>query len=358
MFSTDAFMADHATAVAAISSQVNSFHARKAPFRIYHGSTNSTRASSRNTSNTVDCSTLNHVLRVDRAAKTAWVEPNIAMDQLVEATLKEGLLPKVVMEFPGITVGGGWNGTSGESSSFRQGFFDGTVAKVEIVLPSGEVVVATNENEYADLYRGSSSAVGTLGVTTLLEVRLVEARRYVELTYHPIKSMDEGVHRIKETIEDKSVEYCDGILFSKDEGVICTGKLVDEASTPGTPVQRFSRAHDQWFYIQAQKNVTSHPDPAMPKVELVPVVDYFFRYAFPSANYKVDANTATSYNRGGFWVGTLGTPHPCLTSPRLTVNAPPSLPLVQAPLQPLESLAPKPLHAHPQHVPRPARLGA
>lgn len=41
------------------------------------------------------------------------------MDALVEATVKHGLVPPVVPEFPGITVGGAYNGTGGESSSFR-----------------------------------------------------------------------------------------------------------------------------------------------------------------------------------------------------------------------------------------------
>jgi delta24-sterol reductase len=38
------------------------------------------------------------------------------MDRLVQTTLKYGLIPPVVMELPGITVGGGYAGTPGESS--------------------------------------------------------------------------------------------------------------------------------------------------------------------------------------------------------------------------------------------------
>jgi len=44
---------------------------------------------------------LKNVLKVDREKKVAWVEPNVAMDELVAETLKYGLVPKVVMEFPG-----------------------------------------------------------------------------------------------------------------------------------------------------------------------------------------------------------------------------------------------------------------
>jgi len=59
----------------------------------------------------VDTSGFSHVLKIDREKKTVLVEPNVPMDVLVEETLKLGLLPPVVMEFPGITVGGGFAGS-------------------------------------------------------------------------------------------------------------------------------------------------------------------------------------------------------------------------------------------------------
>src|SRR5699024_11054021 len=109
----------HNAAVARIAAQVQSFHARQAPFRIYHGSTNSTRHSARRADNTIDTSRLTHVLSisVDDSSRggTALVEPNVPMDALVRATLPHGLVPPVVMELPGITAGGGFSGTSGES---------------------------------------------------------------------------------------------------------------------------------------------------------------------------------------------------------------------------------------------------
>jgi delta24-sterol reductase len=115
-------MEAHSKAVDTISASVQRFYARKEPFRIYHGSTNSTRHSQFRRDRMVDTSGMVNVLKVDVERKTALVEPNVAMDGLVEATLQHGLLPPVVMEFPGITVGGGFAGTSGESSSFKYEF--------------------------------------------------------------------------------------------------------------------------------------------------------------------------------------------------------------------------------------------
>ena len=47
----------------------------------------------------VDISPLSRVLQIDADAGTTLVEPNVAMERLVEATLKHGLIPPIVMEF-------------------------------------------------------------------------------------------------------------------------------------------------------------------------------------------------------------------------------------------------------------------
>lgn len=85
----------HAKTVEAISASVRGYYDRKEKFRIYHGSTNSTRSGLKK--NLVDTSSLSHVLGVDTERKTCLVEPNVPMDRLVEATLKHGLVPPVVV---------------------------------------------------------------------------------------------------------------------------------------------------------------------------------------------------------------------------------------------------------------------
>jgi delta24-sterol reductase len=87
----------HKATVATLASQVAQFSASQTPFRIYHGSTLSTRASSRQRDQIIDVSALNHVLQVNKEQRFVKVEPNVPMDKLVEATMAQGLLPKVVM---------------------------------------------------------------------------------------------------------------------------------------------------------------------------------------------------------------------------------------------------------------------
>lgn len=96
----DKSLEDHNKAVEDVSAQVKQFYSRKQKFRINHGSTNSTRQTSKG-AHILDVSSLRRVLKVDPERKTALVEPNVPMDRLVEATLPYGLVPPVIMEFPG-----------------------------------------------------------------------------------------------------------------------------------------------------------------------------------------------------------------------------------------------------------------
>ena len=273
----------HDKAVERIATSVRNFYDRKEKFRIYHGSTSSTRQSFTTRNNYVDTSPLFHVLNVNPDDRTALVEPNVPMDRLVEETMKYGLIPPVVMEFPGITVGGGYAGTSGESSSFKHGFFDRTINHVEMVLANGKVV-GCSDSENDDLFRGAAGAVGSLGVTTQIQLQLREAKKYVETTYHPVSSVAEAIEKIEKVTADPDIDHVDGILFSKTKGAVITGRMTDTRGNDA-PVKCFSDAHDPWFYLHVKDLVS---DKQSPTTELIPLAEYLFRY-----------------DRGGFWVGAL-----------------------------------------------------
>lgn len=293
-------MERHKQAVSKIAAAVRGFFDNGESYRIFHGSTNSTRPRPRPGARIVDISALSNVVGIDRATRTALVEPNVPMDRLVESTLRHGLVPPVVMEFPGITAGGGYAGTAGESSSFRHGFFDETINHVEMVLGNGEVVKASRE-ERADLFRGAAGAVGTLGVTTLMELRLIEAKKFVRTTYHRTGSVAEAVAKVRAETENPNNDYVDGILFSKDHGVVITGQMTDEKPAD-TKVQTFSKASDPWYYLHVKDRTKALPSSSnadvvaesssssqSTAVDYIPLAEYLFRY-----------------DRAGFWVGAQG----------------------------------------------------
>ncbi|MCJ1307986.1 hypothetical protein MMC25_001636 [Agyrium rufum] len=267
-------MDGHEEAVATISRQLQSFNKLKEPFRIYHGSTNSTKSTQFFRTNIVDTSGFTRVLKIDPKEMTAVVEPSVCMEQLVRATLARGFVPPVVMEFPGITVGGGFCGMSFESSSYKHGLFQDTICAIEIVLADGEIVHAS-PTERADLFQGAAGSFGTLGVVTLLAIRLVPASQYVELSYTPFQSWVHAMEIVQVAIKDPAIDFVDGIMFSLEKGTIMSGRLTNKKAAEAQ-VQRFTRARDQWFYREAEKWMNHSP--MSPRTTIIRLEDYLFRY--------------------------------------------------------------------------------
>jgi delta24-sterol reductase len=274
-------MEAHQATVEKVRSRIQHFYELQKPFRVYHGSTNSTRHADFDRDAIVDVSSLNHVLSIDHKNRTAIVEPNVPMDALVRHTMEAGFLPPVVMEFPGITVGGGFVGTAGESSSFKHGFFDRTVLKAEVVLADGTSVTAS-ATENSELFEGLRGSFGTLGVLTMVELQLLPLKSMVEVTYYPTTSFQDATKLMQQETAQQNNDYVDGILFSKSSGVVVTGRLTNYNASLDSPVRHFSKPWNEWFWIHAK----SVAQKGTVTKELVPIHDYLFRY-----------------DRGAFWMG-------------------------------------------------------
>ncbi|KAF3343436.1 Cytochrome b-245 heavy chain [Verticillium dahliae VDG2] len=227
--------ASHAATVQSIAAAVKTFHARRQPFRIHHGSTNSTRPA--HGQPVVDISALNHVLHVDKAAKTVSVEPNVAMDGLLDAVLPHNLVPPVVMEFPGITAGGAFAGSAGESSSFRHGAFDAAVTCVEMVLANGDIIEAS-PTQNADLFAAAPGALGTLGIVTRLDLRLLDAESYVRVEYSLHTTVEATCAAVEAATHVAANDFVEGILFSATQGLVITGTM-----SRSIPIDAFVRTN-------------------------------------------------------------------------------------------------------------------
>ena len=110
----------------------------------------------------------------------------------------------------------------------------------------------------------------------------MQAKKYVKLHYYPVASVSDTKRKMEDTEKDKSIDYIDGILYSKDEGVVMTGQLTN---TPQVRIQRFTRVHDPWFYLHV-KDITTGVSSPRRVTETIPLVDYLFRY-----------------DHGAFWTG-------------------------------------------------------
>ncbi|HSW89074.1 MAG TPA: FAD-binding protein [Candidatus Saccharimonadales bacterium] len=244
----------------------------KGKIRFAHGSTNSTRVQDKSENYIIDISSLNEILGIDQEKGIAVVEPNVPMDMLVDACLKVGLIPKVVMEFPGITCGGGVNGAALEASSYKYGQFNDTCLEYECILADGTIVNA-NKKKNADLFYGVSGSYGSLALVTSLTISLLSAKQYVSVHFIRV-NLKNVVAELQKLTQKAAYDYLDAIVFSEEEAVIIAGNLTDDFKDP---LITFTKAKDEWFYLYAKKA----------KEEItVPLKDFLFRY-----------------DRGAFWMG-------------------------------------------------------
>lgn len=152
-----------------------------------------------------------------------------------------------------------------------------------------------------------AGTLGTMGVLTRLDIRLLEAKPYVKLTYQPVWTFQEAKDTIESAISpDAGNDFVDGIMYSKTKGAIVSGKMVSE--TGGGQITQYARPSDEWCFIHTEEMIEGHNTKSYmekrstsPVVDFVPLTDYLFRY-----------------DRGAFWMGKLGCQHFCLPFTKTT----------------------------------------
>ena len=170
-----------------------------------------------------------HVLEVDAAAGWADVEGMIPYDALVDATLRHGVMPRVVPQLKSITVGGAVAGIGIEATSFRHGLVHETVVEMDVALPDGRIVTCTRENEHADLFAGMPNSYGTLGYATRLRIETMPVKAYLEIRHRRFSDGHEFFAALDAAYDDADIDFLDGVAFAADDIVLTTARFVDTA---------------------------------------------------------------------------------------------------------------------------------
>ncbi len=220
------------------------------------------RGDRRLTDDKLDVSDLDEILEVDVAARTCTAEPGVTFVDLVDATLRHGLVPVVVPELATITVGGAVCGCSIESMSFRHGGFHDTCTEYEVVTTAGDVLRCTPDNEHALVFQMIHGSFGTLGVLTRLTFRLMPAKRFVRVRYETYPTVAQYRDAIWRRYERQDVDFMDGILHAPSRHVLCLGEFVDRAP--------YAHRYD-WVTVYYRTTARRRED-------YLATPDYLFRY--------------------------------------------------------------------------------
>lgn len=204
---------------------------------------------------TVDVSALDAVIALDACAHRIDVQPGVSMDELTRVALAHGVVPLVVLEFPGITVGGAVCGGGIESSSHKAGSFFDTVEEVDIITGDGEHRCGVSRTHLSDLFHAVSASFGSLGILTRVRVRVQAAHQLVRVRYAHFSSLPAATAAMQALADaDNAPDFLDAVAVSATSVVVVTGVAVSatdataaaEATLPPRVSLRNARG-DAWF---------------------------------------------------------------------------------------------------------------
>jgi FAD/FMN-containing dehydrogenase len=176
----------------------------------------------------LDLGAMTHVLGVDRDAGWVDAEGLIGYEELVDATLPHGVMPAVVPQLKTITLGGAAAGVGIEATSFRHGLVHHTLREIEVLLPGGEVVLATPDGPHRALFLAFPNSYGTLGYALRLKADVIPVRPYVQVRHERHARPADFFAALAARCAGDA-DFVDGVVFGPDALVLSHARFVDEA---------------------------------------------------------------------------------------------------------------------------------
>ena len=86
-------------------------------------------------------------------------------------------------------------------------------------------VIWCDKDHHQNLFGNIPFSYGTLGFLTAVDIDIIAFLPYLKQTYIPVASLDEAVQVFEKLTKDNSVDTVEGIMYSKDVGIIMSGKF-------------------------------------------------------------------------------------------------------------------------------------
>ena len=210
----------------------------------------------------LDLGHFNHVLAVDRSARTLEVEGLATYEAIVDRTLREGLVPLITPELKHITIGGATVGIGIESNGFQHGFVHDGLLEAEVLLADGRIVVTTAGNEHSGLFRALPNSYGTLGYILRAKIRLMPAAPCVHLRTQAFTDPAAFFDAMHAATERTDVDFIESLIFARDRLYLTLSRFVERAPATADIV----REHVFYHLLEREGDV------------YLTTKDYLFRY--------------------------------------------------------------------------------
>ncbi len=190
----------------------------------------------------LDLGGFRHVLGSSDADGWVDVEGLATYEDVVAWCLPRGIMPAVVPQLKTITVGGAAAGVGIEATSFRHGLVHHTLRELEVLLPHGEVVVCTPDNEHRDLFFGFPNSYGCLGYALRVRLATIPVQACVHVRHWHFSHPQLFLNALARACTDRH-DFVDGVVFGPREFVLSTAAF--EARAPWQSDYTFQQIYYQ-----------------------------------------------------------------------------------------------------------------
>ena len=210
----------------------------------------------------IDISDLNEILEIDPNSQICIAEPGVTFFDLVQKTLKYNLVPIIVPELKGITIGWAIAGCSIESMSFTHWWFHDTCIEYEVITAKGEVLTCTPWNDNKLIFQMIHGTFWTLWIISKLKFKLISAKDFVKVDYEKHNNLESYKESIRKHFQEKDIEFMDWIIHSPSELALSLWGFVERAP--------YTHNYD-WMRVYYKSTKER-------KEDYLKTSDYFFRY--------------------------------------------------------------------------------
>lgn len=196
------------------------------------------------------------VLEVNPAAGWVDAEGMVSYEDLVRGCLAHGVMPAVVPQLKTITLGGAVAGVGIESSSHRHGLVHDTVQEIEVLLGDGSLILATADNEHADLFHGFPNSYGTLGYALRVKAKVVPVQPYVHLQHEQFDAPQRFFDALGARLRAGDADFVDGTVFSPTHLYLTLGRFA--AAAPYTSDYTFENIYYRSIAQKGEDWLTAH----------------------------------------------------------------------------------------------------
>ncbi|KAJ1691159.1 hypothetical protein LUZ63_015314 [Rhynchospora breviuscula] len=154
----------------------------------------------------------------DVGAEQIWID-------VLNATLKHDLMPRLLTDYLSLTVGGTLSNAGLSGRAFMHGPQISNVYELDVITGTGEIVTCSKESN-PDLFYAVLGGLGQFGVITRARIALEPAQkrvRWLELFYTDIKVLTSDEEKLISTGNSLSgiVDYLEGeVLFNVTQGLL------------------------------------------------------------------------------------------------------------------------------------------